>query len=139
MSEENGKMTKKELVFEFMKSNSEMGFKQLQENFSQMNINSLRAYYSAWNAEKNGGRKARRARAPKLAVSTKDQKLILAFKKVIERQERLIENQADKISALQKERKMVEGKFMTSVQGLSSKQTKEVLALVDTFAKGLKG
>ena len=121
-----------------MEKNPKADFAAVKAQFSDMNDNSLRAYFSTWRAEKTGGRKARRAAAPKMPISSKDQKLILVFKKVIERQDKQIDALNEKLSEAKKEKKNVEGRLTALLSGLSSKQQKEVVNLVETFVKGLK-
>ncbi len=138
MAEKSKGLTKKQIVFEFLGKNPQSHFKDAQAHFSDMNLNSLRAYFSAWNAEKNGGRKTRKPRDTRMSVSAKDQKLILAFKKVIERQEQHIENLSAKFGQLKKEKKQVEEKVLRLIADLTAKQKKEVFALIETFVRGLK-
>ena len=120
--------TKKEIIFDFMTKNPEFGFAQLQEGFSDMNLNSLRAYFSAWTNKQRGGK----------PISSKDQKLILAFKKLIERQEQVIETQKEKLTDLRKEIRESESKLYETMDGLSSKQKKAVLQMVEVYVAGLK-
>ena len=129
--------TKKEIIFDFMTKNPEFGFAQLQEAFSDMNLNSLRAYFSAWNNKQRGG-KPKRLKSAKLAISSKDQKLILAFKKLIERQEQVIETQKEKLTDLRKEIRESESKLYETMDGLTSKQKKTVLQMVEVYVAGLK-
>ena len=137
MADKSKGLTKKQIVFEFLVKHPESQFKDVHAHFSDMNLNSLRAYFSAWNAEKNGGRKTRKPREVRMGLSSKDQKLILAFKKVIERQEKQIDALSAKFSALKKEKKLVEEKILKPLAGLSTKQKKEVFTMVETFARGL--
>ena len=130
--------TKKEIIFDFMAKNPGYGFNQLSEGFPEMNLNSLRAYFSAWNNKQRGG-KPKRLKSSKLAISVKDQKLILAFKKLIERQEQVISAQKEKLTELRRERRESESKLIETMDGLSSKDKKTVLSLVETYVKGLKG
>ena len=138
MARTSNSPTKKQLIFQFMESNPKAEFPEVKAHFSDMNDNSLRAYFSTWRSEKTGGRKARRANAPKQAISSKDQKLILVFKKVIERQDKQIEALGEKLSEVKKDKKQVEGRLIKMISDLSAKQQKEVFQLVETFVKGLK-
>lgn len=138
MARTSSSPTKKELIFQFMEKNPKAEFPAVKAQFPDMNDNSLRAYFSTWRAEKTGGRKARRAAAPKMAISTKDQKLILVFKKVIERQDKQIDALSEKLSEAKKEKKNVEGRLTSLMSGLTTKQQKEVVGLVETYVKGLR-